>query len=230
MATYVNLDHPQVIIQLANPSGEFDVKKDIFQIKGDYILALYDPNLRYLGFSSASQGAPNKKVFPAMKKGLFSSKVKGYLLFIRRPYISDLVKGSLPEMAVVPDAKTILGPKGPVVIMGNISVRLNAGIKLKGIGFMLKKMNFLKADGKANICLTQSNINAVCEACLGRVLKEVRFDSKDGVSIVSFDLDNTWRTNGYFRRHLDKGLAAVSQQVFPNAFAITVALTNANSR
>ena len=230
MATYVNLDHPQVIIQLANPSGEFDVKKDIFQIKGDYILALYDPNLRYLGFSSASQGAPNKKVFPAMKKGLFSSKVKGYLLFIRRPYISDLVKGSLPEMAVVPDAKTILGPKGPVVIMGNISVRLNAGIKLKGIGFMLKKMNFLKSDGKANICLTQSNINAVCEACLGRVLKEVRFDSADGLLFAPFNLDNTWRTNGHFRRHLDKGLAAVNQQVFPDSFAVTVALTNANSR
>lgn len=229
MATYVNLDHPQVIIQLANPSGEFDVKKDIFQIKGDYILALYDPNLRYLGFSSAGQGAPNKKVFPAMKKGLFSSKVKGYLLFIRRTYIDGMVKGSLPEMAVVPDAKTILGPNGPV-IMTQISVRLNAGIKLKGIGLMLKKMDFLKGDGKANICLTQSNINAVCEACLGRVLKEVKFDSADGLLFSPFNLDNTWRTNGHFRRHLDAGLKVVNQQVFPDSFAITVARTNANSR
>lgn len=229
MATYVNLDHPQVIIQLANPSGEFDVKKDIFQIKGDYILALYDSNLRYLGFSSASQGAPNKKVFPAMKKGLFSSKVKGYLLFIRRTYIDGMVKGSLPEMAVVPDAKTILGPKGPVA-MDHISVRLNAGIKLKGIGLMLKKMDFLKGDGKANICLTQSNINAVCEACLGRVLKEVHFDSADGLLFSPFNLDNTWRTNGHFRRHLDAGLKVVNQQVFPDSFAITVARTNANSR
>ena len=229
MATYVNLDHPQVIIQLANPSGEFDVKKDIFQIKGDYILALYDPNLRYLGFSSASQGAPNKKVFPAMKKGLFSSKVNGYLLFIRRTYIDGMVKGSLPEMAVVPDAKTILGPNGPV-IMTQISVRLNAGIKLKGIGLMLKKMDFLKGDGKANICLTQSNINAVCEACLGRVLKEVTFDSADGLLFAPFNLDIQWRTNGHFRRHLDAGLKVVNQQVFPDSFAITVARTNANSR
>ena len=229
MATYVNLDHPQVIIQLANPSGEFDVKKDIFQIKGDYILALYDSNLRYLGFSSASQGAPDKKVFPTMKKGLFSSKVKGYLLFIRRPYIDGMAKGSLPEMAVVPDAKTILGPNGPVA-MDQISVRLNAGVKLKGIGLMLKKMDFLKGDGKANICLTQSNINAVCEACLGRVLKEVRFDSADGLLYSPFHLDNRWRTNSHFRRHLDAGLKVVNQQVFPDAFAITVARTEANSK
>ena len=155
--------------------------------------------------------------------------MKGYLLFIRRTYIDGMVKGSLPEMAVVPDAKTILGPNGPV-IMTQISVRLNAGIKLKGIGLMLKKMDFLKSDGKANICLTQSNINAVCEACLGRVLKEVHFDSADGLLFSPFNLDNTWRTNGHFRRHLDAGLKVVNQQVFPDSFAITVARTNANSR
>jgi hypothetical protein len=52
----------------------------------------------------------------------------------------------------------------------------------------------------------------------------------DGLLFSPFNLDNTWRTNGHFRRHLDKGLAVVNQQVFPDAFAITVALTNANSR
>ena len=33
MATYVNLDHPQVLVQLANPSGDFDCKKTFSKSK-----------------------------------------------------------------------------------------------------------------------------------------------------------------------------------------------------
>ena len=138
MATYVNLDHPQVLVQLANPSGDFDCKKDLFQIQGDYALALYDEKLEFLGYSHTRQGPLDKKCFPKMKKRLFSSKVKGYLLFLRKDHVKGLVERNFPELVVKPDSQTIKSASGNVPYEG--TVRLNAGIIANGIGKMCKGM------------------------------------------------------------------------------------------
>lgn len=229
MATYVNLDHPQVLVQLANPSGDFDCKKDLFQIQGDYALALYDEKLEFLGYSNTRQGPLDKKCFPKMKKRLFSSKVKGYLLFLRKDHVKGLAEKDFPELVVKPDSKTIKSTDGNVPYEG--TVRLNAGIIANGIGKMCKAMDFLKGDGKANICLSVSNLNAICEAALGVVFKQETFDFVDGVSPTqTFKFDPVWRNRKHLRLHLDQAIKIAIERSFPGAFQVTVAKTEANTK
>lgn len=222
-------DEPNVIIELANPDGVIDLKKDSFTLinQHDFAAVLFDENDKLLGICGHMPSAKiSQQYFKGCPKpGLFKSKMKGSLFFMRKSYMKEQTT-KWPIHEITPPADTrILWKDGKYKNPVFGTVKLSMEIYTENIIRELKKGGAYKPED--GVVFTESNMIAVCQGCLKAALGGYSFNEVDVMSRMriadkSFNLSAAWSSGKDFTKDLNYAMAKINEKVFPNCFRINV--------
>ena len=216
----------EVIIELANPEGVINVKKDKFKCSSDYVPVLYDENFNLVGVvEHLTEAAIDKNHFRAIKKPLFSSNIKAYLFFMNKNYLKGITI-KWPIYEITPPEDTVIswnGGKSRNKAFGNVKVFVE--IDHHNVMRELNKGGLFKKDNP--VVFSKSNMNAVCQGCIKAALGNFNYETVDVASSIrvadrAFNLAYCSASNSHFVKNFNFAMNKVNENVFPNSFHLSV--------